>query len=418
MFSKNKSDSFVKKISNQAFYIFVFVSVFGTSMPFGEEVVIVSDISKSNILNQVIYGTIFVMSFVALLFKKKSLMVIIKKEKYMSVFILWCILSILWSQFSFVSFKRLFQVITAISVSLAYLLHRDTSEESFSCFKSIFFIYIILSIIAIMLIPEAKQFGGMWRGISSHKNQLGQIALISSVFWIYFLRVETSWRKFLAFFLLSGSVILLAGSKSMTSIITFGALVLIALILFIDRRLRVIGIGRSFSILLIIAVLLVAVTVINLAPELIIVLPEYLGKNITFTGRSELWADVLNISKNHIILGYGFGGFWNVNSELMSYLYDKYLFLPKTAHNGYLDLFNQTGIIGFTIILFMVFSYLKELQKINKFHFWVWPLSCVLILNITESTLFVQGMFSGNIFIFSYLSMYNELIFQRKNDHA
>jgi exopolysaccharide production protein ExoQ len=71
--------------------------------------------------------------------------------------------------------------------------------------------------------------------------------------------------------------------------------------------------------------------------------------DLTFTGRLPLWEVIWDKIQLNFWNGYGFGAFWDVAGA------DNSLGLPKSvgwlgvvgqAHNGYLDLFLQTGAIG------------------------------------------------------------------------
>lgn len=402
-------------ISKISFFFFLFFSVFGTSLPFMEVATDLEDIGTSNLINQSVYSILFITSLFGLLHKKSELLLLIRTEKFLSLFLIWCLLSIIWSDYSFVSFKRLFQILTTVTVSLAFLLNTDSSEESLSYFKLIFFTFIILSILAVQFIPDAIHSYGAWRGLTSQKNQLGQAALVSIIIWCHSLMVDMSWRKCTALILMLVSFILLVGSRSMTSIITLFILASISLVLFIDNQLlKTLGIGRSFSFLLMMSILGSVVTIIFLAPDIIMSLPAELGRDISLTGRTDVWSDILEIAKSHIFIGCGFGGFWVTNNTAYIYLQEKYFTVFNQAHMGYIDILNETGFIGLSMFVLMVMAYFKNLLKLNKSNFWGWLIICTLIVNFAESTLFRQGTLMGNMFIFSYLALYADSINKRE----
>jgi hypothetical protein len=41
-------------------------------------------------------------------------------------------------------------------------------------------------------------------------------------------------------------------------------------------------------------------------------------------------------------------------------------------------------------------------------HVWYWPFAAVLVFNLTESTIFKVGQFSGWIFLFAYLALHTD----------
>jgi O-antigen ligase len=95
------------------------------------------------------------------------------------------------------------------------------------------------------------------------------------------------------------------------------------------------------------------------------------------------------------------------NADLLT-LYEKFVWLPRQAHNGYLDILNETGIVGFSIFVCMIAYYFKNLVGFNKPHFWKYFIVAVLIINLQESTLFRQNIITGVIFIFAYIILFFE----------
>src|SRR5438876_4287329 len=65
------------------------------------------------------------------------------------------------------------------------------------------------------------------------------------------------------------------------------------------------------------------------------------------------------------------------------------------------------------LLTLMVISYFKNLSKLRKPHFWKWFLIGMLLLNLTESTLFRSASFSGWVFVLSYLALHVELLHSR-----
>jgi exopolysaccharide production protein ExoQ len=402
-------------IARISFFIFLFFTIFGTGMPFREEATKISEISSSNILNQIVYSTLFMTSFIVILNKRKESILLIKEEKILSLFLIWCLLSVMWSEYSFVSFKRFFQVLTTVLVSIAFLLHIDSSKKIFPYLKFIFFIYITLSILAILIVPGAKQYSGEWRGLATQKNQLGQAALVSIIVWSYSLKVDIFWRRYLAYFMLFISIILLVGARSSTSLLTLVVLATLSVTKSIDNRLKPLKIGRIFSILFIISIICSAVTIILLGQHLIYYLFDLIGEDPTFTGRTDIWKAIFEIARKNLVFGCGFGGFWIIDRLDVQMLYKTFYFLPNQSHNGYIDILNETGLIGLSLLILMIANYFRGLLRLKKPRLGALIVICVLIVNITESTLFRQGMLTGRLFILYYLALYSDLINFRKN---
>lgn len=116
-------------------------------------------------------------------------------------------------------------------------------------------------------------------------------------------------------------------------------------------------------------------------------------KDITFTGRTFIWEDVMSKIQKQIMLGYG---------------NDKYQYSPSvaTTHNGALDIIYKSGIVGSIAFLFFLVSIFKELYKARDNIFTKIISSTIGILfltSITEAYNFTKIIY---ILFFGYLIEY------------
>jgi O-antigen ligase len=404
----------IAKVSFVIYLLFIF---FVIQSPFKDEITDVEEISTSNVANQIILSILFLTAAITLIPKRREVFTLIKKEKFLTLFLIWCLLSVFWSEFSLVSFKRLFRILVTVSVSLSVLLYTDAREEPLKFFRWILYIYILSSILAIMFVPGARDPQFMtWRGLASTKNHLGQAALVSAIIWFGSLSsVSVSTRgRIIYVTMLALSLVLLFGSKSLTSIATIVFMTIIWLVSVLDNRLQSLGIGRLFAFLSVFVALGIGSIVFLVAPESIAEITAYFGKDITFSGRTALWGDILSEVKQHLLFGCGFNGFWVMDNVNLMVLYQEYVWLPRQAHNGYLDILNETGLVGLAIFFTMVIYYLRQLLTNRKFFIWKWFFIAALIINFQETTLFRPNILTGVMFVFSYLAGYTELSI--KND--
>jgi O-antigen ligase len=78
-------------------------------------------------------------------------------------------------------------------------------------------------------------------------------------------------------------------------------------------------------------------------------LSENLGRGTEMSGRTRLWEICLEFQSNPI-LGAGFGSFWTPeNKEKIAAFYHNWR--PGGAHNGYLDMYLDLGLIGLSILI-------------------------------------------------------------------
>ena len=342
------------------------------------------------------------------------MLLLVRKEKFLTIFLSYCLLSIFWSGFKFVLFKRLFQVLTSVTVCTAFLLHVRSTKSILKFFKYILTLYIPLSLISILLFPGATDPETMtWRGLAPSKNHLGQASLISTVAWVGTFSYGNLKEKFLSLIMMVLSLVLLMGSMSMTSILALFIMAVMAAIFWFNTRFRSLNVGHTFVLLTAIFSLLTAITTFILEPNLYHRITDYLGKDVTFTGRIELWADIFNEARKHLAIGCGFASFWVIENVDLLNLYADYTWFPNQAHMGYLDLLNETGLVGLFLFCLMIVFYFVTLANQNQSHFWKWFMVCSLLINFQETTLFRQNVLTGVMFIFSYLALYIEVICPR-----
>ncbi|MDW7681296.1 MAG: O-antigen ligase family protein, partial [bacterium] len=201
------------------------------------------------------------------------------------------------------------------------------------------------------------------------------------------------------------------GSMSMASIVTFSIILFLFLLAMIDKFFKSINVGRTFSVIVIISAIAMIAAIYYSAFEMIELAFNKMGRDISFTGRTELWKDLLHLSKDRMWFGYGFAAFWvfePINPKLLL-LFEKYVWLPNEAHLGYLDIVMQIGVVGLLLFSIAIAAYFIKLIKLNTTFFGTWLIIAILILNLQESTLLFPRVFSGEVFLISYLALYQNL---------
>jgi O-antigen ligase len=144
----------------------------------------------------------------------------------------------------------------------------------------------------------------------------------------------------------------------------------------------VLSFGLTFYLLQIVSEILFGDSLINL-------MVTSSGRDITLTGRTDLWAELMKIGALHPILGVGYGGFWI--SSMAHKLWTVFTWIPESAHNGYLDVYLELGLIGLMILCGVVISVYNKNAKmmLNNFEYGrIGLIFCIMILiyNITESS--------------------------------
>jgi O-antigen ligase len=368
------------------------------------------DVTASNYVNQIVDSVLPAVALLCLVPHRTRLFRLAIREKYLTMFLAWSLLTVVWSDFPLSSVKAGVRLIGSTLVIVSFLSNTESSNEAIPYLKRIFAIYIPVSFLVIAFVPYGIQWEWpAWRGIADGKNTLGQVAVISAFVWtVAYFRSAGRQRVSTALFL-GGSVVLLLGSKSTTALIAFLTLCAMGGSVVVERRMQRLGIARPAPILIgaSVAVVLLLAYAFELSAATMV-----FGKDDTFTGRTDIWTEMIDAASTHPYRGGGYSGFWIPENPDVQRLWqdDKFPWRPNEGHQGYLDIWNETGFVGLSLLGLMVASYYKRLAMLRRPHVWHWPFLAVLVFNLTESTIFKVGQFSGWIFLFSYLALQADLL--------
>lgn len=404
--NKSQSVDYIRLLSQIAFILLIFFSIFTTSMPFYERHQDLDKVTSSNMTTQIIYTTIFLLTLISILFRLDKLYQYIKQDYFLWLFIVWALLSVFWSDYPLVSFKRWFQIFTVVLCFITYFSQNDFRD--IKIVKTIFYVYLAISIISVFTIPGAiDRVFGTWRGLAPHKNTLGEISLICFVATIFFSASASNHReKIIAFVFSIISAALLFGTQSSTAIISFAIIIIIYFLISINNFFKPLNIGNSVMYFLFFLGLIFMLALLSLGKETLQIIPELFNKDLTFSGRVDLWQNIFYEIKKHPITGCGFDGFWVIdpNNAILLELYEEFIWLPNQSHNGYLDLLNEVGMIGillFFSILVHFFSMVFQTKESNHYRYFF--VIAYLIINLTETTFFRLSHFSFTMFAFAYI---------------
>jgi O-antigen ligase len=199
--------------------------------------------------------------------------------------------------------------------------------------------------------------------------------------------------------------VLLLGSRSMTAVLTAVLIGTLALIEWVARRLATVGLGCTFVAWILVWVGAV-VLVLYLEPDVVEQLFAWLGKDPTFTDRTSLWEALIAEARQHWLFGCGFDGFWVVYNKTVLQMYaTDFIWLPNEGHNGYIDLWNENGVIGLGLLLGLVLWYCRHLRRGAQAYAGRWLVLSALVINLMESTLFRLNGITGMLFVLAYLSV-------------
>lgn len=414
--SERRHGKFMPIFARAVFIIFFGFMFVGNSLPFAERAKNAEEIITSNIVNQIAFPFFFAASLLLLIPRFKQTVNIIYKEKIFALFLLWGLASVLWSNYPFISFKRWFQVVVPVLVIISSGLYIKDQKELFSLLKYVLFPYLLLSVLSVIFVPGAKDESGAWRALSSSKNNLGQEAVINLIISTVILFISDYKSKIIATIMIMMCLVLLAGSQSVTSMFALLFVTILALLTLGDKYLKPLKLGRILTVLGLSTMAAIIISVLVISPEVLQTLAGGAGKDLTFTGRTNLWRDILHEANKHFLYGAGFQGYWVVDNINLQALYQIYIWLPNQAHNGYLDILNETGLIGLILFFLTVIKYAVNLKKLRKPNYAGWFVVVILIINLQESTIIRPAHLLGVVFIFAYYILFSGIYLQEEED--
>jgi len=285
---------------------------------------------------------------------------IIRNNRLLAVFIIYCFVSILWSDFPFIAFKRWIKSLGPPIMTLVLLTEPDPEEAFIRLMKRCAYVLVPASILLIKYFPVWGRAYNFWNGASSNvgvttdKNELGFDCLIFGFFFAWYL-LQVRQREHgkprrnelllcVGFLTMIFWLLKMAHSSSSLGSLLVG----IAVTLFLGLRFvnkRRLGIYITVGIVLILFA--------QFAFGIFGAGVEMLGKDPTLTGRTDLWK-ILVPWKINPIFGTGFESFWL--GERSAKLAQIYWWHPNEAHNGYLETYLNLGLIGLALMLALFFS--------------------------------------------------------------
>jgi exopolysaccharide production protein ExoQ len=258
------------------------------------------------------------------------------------------VMSAAWSIHPDITLRRALGCILTILVA-AYLVVRFDEKDRMKLFSLVFVIPAIVSLFAIAGGGEAA--GGTIISADGsmiyQKNILGKIMSVAIFVELYLLALG-NWRPIWRFGLLSIYLTLLIISQSVTSWLCAMMFLGGTAIYIIGKRNKLAGM----------------IAVVTLAWLLILLqlglwynadlLLAIFGKNSTLTGRTDIWLATLDLIQQKPLLGWGYMATWVPTDPQTLAIWAEFRWIIGSAHNAYLDVALQLGVVGLGLLLTII----------------------------------------------------------------
>jgi exopolysaccharide production protein ExoQ len=319
-------------------------------------------------LDRNLYTALLALGIIVLIGRAAHISRLLRANVPLILFFLYCAVSVLWSDYPLVSAKRWIKSLADITLVLIVLTDSDPLEAIKRLLKRAGFIIVPLSILVIKYYPEIGVKYGHSEGkrvvigLAWDKNTLGAITLLFGLGFLWrFLnayrdrRGVCRTRQLLVHGALLAMVMwLFAHANSMTSFLCFILVsgVIVAMSISSLARRPPIATTLTVLVLLIVAVPLV----FSVGTDLF----HVVGRDGTLTGRTGIWDEALSMVTNPV-LGSGFESFW-----LKVTLDEGRSFHLNEAHNGYLEVYLNLGIVGICLLAVVVLSGYRNVMRVLR----------------------------------------------------
>ena len=334
---------------------------------------------------------------------------VMASNRWMAAYLLFFLLSLFWSDYSYVSFKRWIKDLGNIVMVLVILSEADPTAAIRAVLARFTYVVVPVSVLFIKYWPDLgrdyHQFTWEpgYNGIATEKNALGAISFVAALYLTWDTVVKwkraashapaaqpltldgglrytalapagfaavpptsnaaaaestRSWTDLMVSTVLIVMTVWLlytADSTNAKLCAILGAAVIVLSKRSLDKDRHLI---RNAGVYTFVVILLGAA--FYLAPGLKESVLEWLGKDPTLTGRTDIWTDVL-AEPNSALVGAGYQSFWL--GPVTDRLWIKYPFRPNQAHNGYIETYLNGGWIALILLLGALISAAASVRR-------------------------------------------------------
>jgi hypothetical protein len=285
------------------------------------------------------------------------------------VFLAWCLVSVVWSHWRAATLASLTAQVLCALVAFAIastLTWRRVLDAMSFAFRWVLGLSLLFeAVVAVVVrhpiapiwthygdrhVPDAFYFsraelftGGRIQGLPGNANLLAMVALLAAVVVAVQLAEGRMRRtRAVGWLVFAAAVLLLTRSST---VVVAAVVVVVAVLVAVAVR-RVPTDRRTPAYLLLAGAVVVVVVGVVLAHGPLLGL---LGRSSDLTGRGTIWAAVRGLIDDHPVLGWGWIGYWWPDIPVLADLAPLKGVTYLQAHDAYLDVWMQTGVVGLVL---------------------------------------------------------------------
>ena len=360
----------------------------------------VNDLSAENPTARLLWFPIYGLTLVLALINIVHLVRISIFNPLLVLCVLWCGISIIWSIDPALTARRsvalLMTTLAGLTVAARYDWDGLVQRLAFA-----FLMMALTTILVVILRPSqgimSEIHVGAWRGPFAEKNYLGgqMTKGLIACMCAFAMRPKRAWL-WIPSGLICFMLVLLSTSKTSLLISIFAIGAFLAIRLF--RRYPILRIPVVYAL----------VASITTFVFLMMAIPDELfgliGKDTTFTGRTDIWGELIRAIKEKPIMGYGYGTFWEDPLGPSYAVREALQWGVPTAHNGWFETWLSAGMVGISLFaLLYIITLILAFDRIKRGGVEAyWAILAVLMFamfSMSESTILQQNDLSWVIFV-------------------
>jgi len=331
-----------------------------------------STFSEGSPIDRAVFLFLIIAGVLVLKKRKVSWKALYKSNPWVWFYFLFGLVSVVWSDLPFVALKRWGKGLGNVIMVMVLLTEAEPYKAVENVLRKLAFILVPSSVLLVKYFPNlgrAYHMGlPMATGVATHKNTLGAVCLASGIYFCWMFLYGKVERAGLAgkirILLYSAIAIMIVWlfykADSATSLFSMVvALVILSLsrIPPLRQNLR----KTILCIMVLFGIVFAAEMTFGLKDKVIVLL----GREPSLTTRVPMWKDLISMVHNPV-LGYGYDSFWMGDRQRI--IGEKWA-IRGNAHNGYLEMYLNLGLVGVSFILAWIVSGLRRIWLQANFDF-------------------------------------------------
>jgi exopolysaccharide production protein ExoQ len=339
---------------------------------YGREITLHGALPEDPLIDKATFFVLIAVGLIILSSRRADWRRIFANNKWVFAYFAYIGISVLWSGDPFVAFKRWFKDFGNIVMVLVVLSEAHPVESFRRLLARCTYVLIPVSVLVIKYYPDISRGYNIWSfepffvGITTDKNMFGMtlsVCVLTLLWMLLALWDAKAWVKdktrlvqYLLLLAMTAWLLPISHSSTALTCAVLGASLLFGVrVPTIRRHVRRLGLYIVVTTLLI----LILQAFVGLGDVFVQMFVQLVGRDPTFHGRTDIWSVLLKENINPLF-GEGYSSFWS--SERMQRISETYYYTLNEAHNGYLETYLNTGLVG----LFLLIGTLVSAWRRNK----------------------------------------------------